>query len=85
MYKYYFLGEGLNVEKMNEAAKLLIGDHDFRNFCKIDLQRIDRPFGRTIHEASVFELEKDEKNHPEFKSGQFRVFCIKVIKLYYHL
>lgn len=34
-YKYYFLHDGLNIEKMREAAKLLEGEHDFRNFCKV--------------------------------------------------
>ncbi len=34
-YKYYFLRDGLDVDKMRQAAKLLEGEHDFRNFCKV--------------------------------------------------
>ena len=35
-YKYFFSGEGLNIELMKEAANKLKGKHDFRNFCKKD-------------------------------------------------
>ena len=35
-YKYYFYRDNLNVNAMIEAAKSLIGDHDFHNFCKLD-------------------------------------------------
>eukprot|EP01066_Platyproteum_vivax_P000401 Platyproteum_vivax@DN10446_c0_g1_i1.p1 len=40
IYKYFFLGDSsLNVSLMDEAAKKFIGSHDFRNFCKMDLQK----------------------------------------------
>lgn len=35
-YKYFFVRAGLDVERMRAAAQLLIGEHDLRNFCKID-------------------------------------------------
>jgi tRNA pseudouridine38/39 synthase len=44
-YKYYFFnsiggtgtGTGeLNIERMRQGAKLFLGEHDFRNLCKID-------------------------------------------------
>lgn len=38
-YKYLFANPNnyLNVERMLEAAKSLEGEHDFRNFCKLDV------------------------------------------------
>lgn len=36
MYRYFFVVKDLDIERMREAAKLLVGGHDFRNFCRID-------------------------------------------------
>lgn len=36
-YKYYFPRGSLNIEIMREASKRLLGEHDFRNFCKMDV------------------------------------------------
>nr|XP_039265573.1 tRNA pseudouridine(38/39) synthase-like [Styela clava] len=38
VYKYFFPKGVLNITKMNEACKLLIGTHDFRNFCKMNVE-----------------------------------------------
>jgi tRNA pseudouridine38/39 synthase len=41
-YKYFFTRRPipdhppLDIERMREAASLLVGEHDFRNFCKVD-------------------------------------------------
>ena len=35
-YKYFFPRADLNVAVMQQAAQRLLGEHDFRNFCKID-------------------------------------------------
>lgn len=35
-YKYYFLRENLNICEMEVACKKFLGEHDFRNFCKMD-------------------------------------------------
>ena len=35
-YKYFFhLEEGMSLEAMREGAARLVGQHDFRNFCKM--------------------------------------------------
>lgn len=36
-YKYFFPRGDLNAEKMQEACKFLVGSHDFRNLCKMDV------------------------------------------------
>eukprot|EP00347_Sterkiella_histriomuscorum_P000431 403375889 len=35
-YKYFFVQQNMNIEKMKQAARKYLGIHDFRNFCKKD-------------------------------------------------
>jgi tRNA pseudouridine38/39 synthase len=35
-YKYFFCQGNMNMEKIGQVCKALIGTHDFRNFCKKD-------------------------------------------------
>lgn len=35
-YKYFFFRENLDINGMEIACKKFLGDHDFRNFCKMD-------------------------------------------------
>jgi tRNA pseudouridine38/39 synthase len=50
-YKYFFQRRQLDVERMRAAAQLLVGEHDLRNFCKIDPNVTN--FRRTIHSFDV--------------------------------
>ena len=43
----------LDIEKMTEAAKLLVGVHDFRNFCKRDPSKPEQSFVREILDCYV--------------------------------
>ena len=36
-YRYFFARRSLDIKKMQEAAQLLVGKHDFRNFCKMNV------------------------------------------------
>jgi len=36
VYRYFFVKKGMDIAAMNQAAQLLKGSHDFRNFCKIN-------------------------------------------------
>ena len=51
-YNYIFMDHGLNLEKMNIAAKKLIGSHNFQNFCTAQLERQNTH--RECFNASVF-------------------------------
>ncbi len=35
-YKYFFVSRGLNIEAMREGDRRLVGEHDWRNLCKVD-------------------------------------------------
>ncbi|XP_055864792.1 uncharacterized protein LOC106070325 [Biomphalaria glabrata] len=57
-YKYYFPKGNLNIELMNEAASKLIGEHDFRNLCKMDVGNGVVNFTRKIFKADVIVLKE---------------------------
>lgn len=39
-YRYYFWHKGLDVEAMKTAAQYLVGTHNFRNFCVLDVVNV---------------------------------------------
>lgn len=40
-YKYFIVQDGtLNIGAMRAAAANLLGEHDFRNFCKADVEQV---------------------------------------------
>ena len=49
-YTYHF-SMPLDIDKMNEAAKLLEGEHDFTSFCNVESQALSHV--RTIKEVNV--------------------------------
>eukprot|EP00741_Cyanophora_paradoxa_P003508 tig00000711_g3406.t1 len=51
-YKYYFMRQNLDIERMREAAGHLVGDHDFRNFCKMDALHVSN-FRRVIRSFEI--------------------------------
>lgn len=52
-YKYFFhLDQGMDLEAMQLAASMLVGEHDFRNFCKMDALNV-QSFTRRIVSAAI--------------------------------
>ena len=54
-YRYFFIKRELVLDNMREALKLLFGKHDFRNFCKMDVEKVYN-FERQVHSADLVEL-----------------------------
>lgn len=58
-YKYFFtkfesnLKRSLDIRAMREGAKKLIGEHDFRNLCKLDKSKQIENFKREIYSAEI--------------------------------
>ena len=46
-YRYFFDSSGLDVGRLREACRHLEGEHDFRNFCKMDVENV-KSFTRTV-------------------------------------
>ncbi|KAJ7179581.1 pseudouridine synthase [Mycena filopes] len=52
-YKYFFTPDGLDIPLMSKAASLLVGSHDFRNFCKLDPAKQLTTYRRHIMSADI--------------------------------
>jgi len=52
IYRYYFVRSNLNLDDMYRAAKLMEGDHDFRNFCKMNCEQVYN-FRRKMHQLRI--------------------------------
>ncbi|KAG8369258.1 hypothetical protein BUALT_Bualt15G0132800 [Buddleja alternifolia] len=52
-YKYFFWSETLNIMEMKTAGKKFIGEHDFRNFCKMDAASVHN-YRRHITSFEIF-------------------------------
>ncbi|GBG29996.1 tRNA pseudouridine synthase [Hondaea fermentalgiana] len=55
-YRYYFMARDLDLEAMQKAANLLVGTHDFRHFCKMDVTNV-KNFVRRIEAAEVIKCD----------------------------
>ncbi|KAL3943385.1 MAG: hypothetical protein SGBAC_002551 [Bacillariaceae sp.] len=55
-YRYFFAKRQMSLERIREGVALLVGNHDFRNFCKMDVEKVYN-FKRLIYAAKVVELE----------------------------
>ena len=62
-YRYFFVRRTLDLDAMQQAAHLLVGEHDFRNLCKIDLANVTN-FRREIYSAEILPFTLNE-THPE--------------------
>lgn len=60
-YRYFFSRGDLDIPAMKEAASYLIGEHDFRNFCKTDTSKPNQTTNRRIIEFDVAPLDDDHE------------------------
>jgi tRNA pseudouridine38/39 synthase len=60
-YKYFFIRQNMNIEKMQVACRKLEGVHNFKNFCKLD--KSNPKWQTKNYERRIFEykIEKYEK------------------------
>ncbi|CAF0906554.1 unnamed protein product [Adineta ricciae] len=66
-YRYFFPKANLNLDRMRQAAADLIGTHDFRSFCKLDITNDEPTFIRRIDNVTVEQLSIDnDSNNPNF-------------------
>ena len=56
-YKYFFSPLNLDLIQMQNAASRIVGDHDFRNLCKLDPQKQITSFRRIVSKASIDPLD----------------------------
>jgi tRNA pseudouridine38/39 synthase len=51
-YRYYFDHQSLNLNEMRKACGYLVGRHNFRNFCKLDVTNVSN-FVREVRVAEI--------------------------------
>lgn len=56
IYKYFFVLEGEDLDCMRSAARYFVGDHDFRNFCKMDIEHTTN-FRRRILSIDISKVD----------------------------
>lgn len=65
VYRYFFPRGNLNIDAMQVACKYLIGIHDFRNLCKMDVGNGVVTFERELRSVCVAEVtNKFTENGP---------------------
>ena len=58
-YKYLFSNDGLDISRMQEGATLFLGEHDFRNFCKLDGSKQITNYKRSVISAKILHIRDD--------------------------
>jgi len=71
-YKYFFVGGNLDIAAMQKAASYLVGPHDFRNFCTMDVANVTH-FDREILEASIQPVEGFTSADARFQLFEFNI------------
>lgn len=63
-YKYYFPQSSLDIEAMRESCSQLVGSHDFRNLCKMDVGNGVTEFRREILKADIIPVDPSDVDKP---------------------
>jgi tRNA pseudouridine38/39 synthase len=57
-YRYFFVRRTMNLDRMLQGLQLMVGTHDFRNFCKMDVEKVSN-FERKVHSAEIVTVDED--------------------------
>ena len=74
-YKYYFPRGNLNIAAMERAGQRLLGTHDFRNLCKMDVNNGVVSFVRRIDSVSINVVGYEEGGAVNAESG-YDICCL---------
>lgn len=58
-YRYYFPRGCLDIDAMKIGTSYLVGQHDYRNLCKMDVANGVVVFEREIREAAIYLVNED--------------------------
>jgi len=71
-YKYFFVGGSLDIKAMQEACAILVGEHDYRNLCTMDVGNVTH-FNRRILETHIQPAQHTTSTDPRFQLYEFYV------------
>ena len=72
-YKYFFPRGDLDLDLLKEAGRHLVGEHDYRNFCKMDVGNGVINYHRRIMKVDVEQIQTES-------NGSSYDMCVLVIK-----
>lgn len=81
-YKYFFPRGLLDIEKMQEACKHLVGSHDFRNLCKMD---VGNGVVNYIRRLDNVEIKLATRNHENMTQYDMHYLQIKGSAFLWHM
>ena len=61
-YKYFFPRGDMKLELINKGGQHLVGEHDFRNFCKMDVGNGVVDYHRRITEVNVNVIQNENSS-----------------------
>lgn len=68
-YRYFFVRRQLDLPQMQAGLDRLVGKHDFRNFCKMDVEKVYN-FERVIYDAKLFVKTEDSNEYTTIMADQ---------------
>ena len=68
-YKYYFPRGNLSIARMESAGQRLVGVHDFRNLCKMDVNNGVVTFVRRIDQVEIVVEDSEDQ-------GSYDICCL---------
>uniref|UniRef100_A0A1B0CKV8 Putative pseudouridylate synthase n=1 Tax=Lutzomyia longipalpis TaxID=7200 RepID=A0A1B0CKV8_LUTLO len=91
IYRYFFPRGTLNIPAMEEGCSYLVGNHDFRNLCKMDVANGVVAFMRSIASARIRQVDNEKTSEDphsmmflEIRSNAFlwhQIRCIMAVLL----
>lgn len=60
-YRYFFLQRQMDLDLIRSTLTLLVGKHDFRNFCKMDVEKVYN-FERVIHSIALVVIGQNDNS-----------------------
>jgi tRNA pseudouridine38/39 synthase len=80
-YKYFFLKNNMDIERMQAACKKLEGVHNFKNFCKID--KSNKRWETKNYERRIFEFTIEKYDKLIFPSNNSNNIDNDYFEMYY--
>ncbi|KAG0429987.1 hypothetical protein HPB47_023101 [Ixodes persulcatus] len=78
-YRYFLPKGNLDVQRIQEAAKLLVGEHDFRNLCKMDVGNGVTRYVRRILSTKLYECTDSGEPGGGGSSGGYQMLCLEIV------
>lgn len=77
-YKYFFPKADLNIDRMRIGCKHLLGEHDFRNLCKMDINNGVVNYKRNILSADLIQYSTQNDLTDNSLNESYSMYCLTI-------